>query len=40
MINTRTNIVRPDPATHEWEVAGAIERWEERYRAFKAKENE
>ena len=40
MINRRTNIMNPDPIKHDWEVAGAIERWEERYRTFHEEETE
>ena len=34
MLNRRTNIMNPDPAKHDYEVAGAIEKWEERCRAI------
>ena len=40
MINRRTNIMNPHPVKHEWEVAGAIGRWEERYRTLHEEEKE
>ena len=40
MINRRTNIMNPDPVKHDWELAGAIERWEERYRTLHEEEKD
>ena len=40
MINRRTNIMNPDPVKHDWELAGAIEKWEERYRTLHEEEKE
>ena len=40
MLNRRTNIMNPEPVKHDWEVAGAIERWEERCRTLREEEQE
>ena len=31
-VANRVKLMQPEPPKHEWEVAGAIEKWEERYR--------
>ena len=40
MINRRTNIMKPDLVKHDYQLAGAIERWEERYRTLVEEEGE
>ena len=40
MINRRTNIMNPDAVKHDWELAGAIEEWEERHRTLHEEEKD
>ena len=36
----RSMIINPDPCKHEWQIAAAIEEWEERYRILKDEDKE
>ena len=40
MITRRTNTINPETDKHDGEVAGAIERWEERYRTLHEEEKD
>ena len=40
MVNKRVNIMNPEPVKHDWEVAAAIGRWEEKCRAMMETEGE
>ena len=40
MTNRRIEIMKPERCKAEWEVAGAVERWEEKYRRIKEEDGE
>ena len=39
-VSNLTKIMQPEPPKHEWEVAGAMEKWEERCRQMAEEDGE